>query len=208
MPSTLQRRIAILKNAAVAGKVHAFEEFESNVPYMYLDVAGQVTVGIGHAILSEEAACQLPFKSADGTPASREVIVAAFKKIHSGRQAQREKAKPASSFAGLTDLILAETDIYRLAQQDIASHEHLLRGKFPDYDRYPAAVQEALLDMIFSMGLNKLMTGCPRFVAAVRAQDWATAAAHSGRRQVQGSRNLAIAGKLRSAAGNGATAAR
>ena len=89
MPSTLQRKIAILKNAAVAGKVHAFEEFESNVPYMYLDVAGQVTVGIGHAILSEEAACQLPFKSADGTPASREVIVAAFKKIHSGRQAQR-----------------------------------------------------------------------------------------------------------------------
>ena len=197
MPTTLQRKIAILKNTVVAGKVHAFEEFESYVPYMYLDVSGQVTVG-----------CQLPFVTPDGRPASREAIAEAYKKVHALRSAQREKAKTAGYFSGITGLVLGEADIYRLAQQDIAAHERLLRGKFTDYDRYPAAVQEALLDMVFSMGINKLMTGYPKFVAAVRARDWAAAAANSGRRQVQLSRNLAIENRLRGAVRAGDLAAR
>jgi len=208
MPTTLQRKIAILKNTVVASKVHAFEEFESYVPYMYLDVSGQVTVGIGHGVLSAEAAGQLPFVTADGRPASREAIAEAYKKVHALRSAQREKARTAGYFSGITGLVLGEADIYRLAQQDIAAHERLLRGKFADYDRYPAAVQEALLDMVFSMGINKLMTGYPKFVAAVRARDWAAAAANSGRRQVQLSRNLAIENRLRGAVRAGDLAAR
>lgn len=199
MATTLQRKIEILKNTAMARKVHLTEGFEDYVPHMYLDVSGQVTVGIGHGILSDSAAAQLPFKLADGKAASADAIKQEFRTLHAHRDAQREKARTAKHFQGMTTLALGEADIYKLAQQDIEAHERLLRPKFPEYDKYPTGVQEVLLDMVFSMGINKLITGYPKFVTAVRKKDWKTAAEHCGRRQVQRSRNLAVETRLRNA---------
>lgn len=204
MATSLQRKIDILKNVAIAQKVHLTEGFEDYVPHMYLDVSGQVTVGIGHGILNDGAAAQLPFKRADGKAATAEEIKKAYQTIHAHRSAQRENAKSAKHFEGMTSLVLGEADIYKLAQQDIEVHERILRPKFPEYDKYPAGVQEVLLDMVFSMGINKLMTGYPKFVTAVRKKDWKTAAENCGRRQVQRSRNLAVETRLRNAAGVGA----
>lgn len=204
MATSLQRKIDILKNVAIAQKVHLTEGFEDYVPHMYLDVSGQVTVGIGHGILNDGAAAQLPFKRADGKAATAEEIKKAYQTIHAHRSAQRENAKSAKHFESMTSLVLGESDIYKLAQQDIEVHERILRPKFPEYDKYPAGVQEVLLDMVFSMGINKLMTGYPKFVTAVRKKDWKTAAENCGRRQVQRSRNLAVETRLRNAAGVGA----
>ena len=200
MATSLQRKIDILKNVAIAQKVHLTEGFEDYVAHMYLDVSGQVTVGIGHGILSAPAACLLPFKKADGKGAGADEVSKAFNAVHAHRASQREKAKVAKHFATMTDLVLGEADIYKLAQQDIEVHERILRPKFPEYDKYPAGVQEVLLDMVFSMGINKLMTAYPKFVTAVRKKDWKTAAENCGRRQVQRSRNLAVETRLRNAA--------
>ncbi len=200
MATSLQRKIDILKNVAIAQKVHLTEGFEDYVPHMYLDVSGQVTVGIGHGILGAPAACTLPFKHGDGKAATQDEITKEYQAIHAHRNAQREKAKTAKHFQGMTSLVLGEADIYKLAQLDIEVHERILRPKFPEYDKYPAGVQEVLLDMVFSMGINKLMTGYPKFVTAVRKKDWKTAAENCGRRQVQRSRNLAVETRLRNAA--------
>lgn len=201
MATSLQRKIEILKNVAIAQKVHLTEGFEDYIPHMYLDVSGQVTVGIGHGILSASAATALPFKQADGKAATAADIAKAYEAIHAHRNEQRENAKAAKHFEGMTSLVLGETDIYKLAQQDIEVHERILRPKFPEYDKYPSAVQEVLLDMVFSMGINKLITGYPKFVTAVRKKDWRSAAENCGRRQVQRSRNLAVETRLRNAAG-------
>ena len=196
----MQRKIDILKNVAIAQKVHLTEGFEDYVPHMYLDVSGQVTVGIGHGILSAAAACLLPFKAVAGKAATADEITKEYQTIQGHRSAQREKAKTAKHFQAMTALVLEEAEIYKLAQRDIEAHERILRPKFAEYDKYPAGVQEVLLDMVFSMGINKLINGYPKFVTAVRKKDWKTAAENCGRRQVQRSRNLAVETRLRNAA--------
>lgn len=199
MPTPLTRKIAILKDHAMAGKVHSAEEFESFVPHMYLDVVGQVTVGIGHGILSASAASAIAFKKANGAAASSSEITAEFEKLRGMAAAQREKPKPARSFEGLTTLRVDEATIYDLAADDIRGKEKDIKRHFPDYDTYPQSVKEAMLDMVFSMGIGKLLRSYPSFCAAVRKHDWKSAAEHSNRKQVQTRRNLTVKEKLSSA---------
>lgn len=196
MPTPLSKKISILKDQAIAGKVHAAEEFESFVPHMYLDVVGQVTVGIGHGILSAAAACAIPFKKANGSPASAGEVTKEFNALSAQSASQRDKPRPAKHFEGLTSLRIDEATVYQLAAMDIAAKEKDIRRNFPEYDSYPAAVQEVLLDMVFSMGIGKLLRGYPTFCAAVKKKDWKAAAAHSNRRQVQIRRNTTVKEKL------------
>ena len=199
MPTPLSKKITILKDQALAGKVHAAEEFESFVPHMYLDVVGQVTVGIGHGILSGAAASDIPFKKADGSPATEGEITKEFNALSAQSASQREKPKSAKHFESLTTLHIDEAAVYNLAARDIGAKEKDIKRNFPEYDSYPPAVQEAILDMVFSMGMGKLLRGYPSFCAAVKKKDWKAAAEHSNRRQVQVKRNTSVKDKLASA---------
>ncbi len=196
MPTPLARKIALLKDQALASKVHSAEEFESFVTHMYLDVVGQVTVGIGHGVLSAASACAIGFKKADGTPASAGEITAEYNKLHAMTAAQREKPRTAKYFEGITALRIDESTAYNLAADDIRAKEKDIKRHFPDYDSYPLGVKEAILDMVFSMGIGKLLRSYPGFCAAVRQRDWKAAAGHSNRRQVQSRRNLTVKEKL------------
>ncbi len=201
MPTPLSRKITLLKDHVMASKVHSAEEFESFVTHMYLDLVGQVTIGIGHGILSAAAAGLIPFKKADGSRASANEIAAEFAKLHGMAAGQRDAPKAASSFEGITALRIDEETIYDLAADDIRAKEKDIKRHFTDYDSYPQSVKEALLDMVFSMGMGKLLRSYPSFCAAVRKHDWKAAADQSNRKQVQTKRNIAVKEKLSSAGG-------
>lgn len=52
---------------------------------------------------------------------------------------------------------------------------------FPDFPNYGAGPQQAVLDMTYNLGLTGLLEKFPRCTAAIRAQDWASAAIQSRR---------------------------
>ena len=67
-----------------------------------------------------------------------------------------------------------------------------LKLKFFKFDSYPMTAQFALLDMVFNLGTNGLVTKFPSFKKAVEAEDWATAAKESNRPQVSAARNATV----------------
>jgi GH24 family phage-related lysozyme (muramidase) len=75
------------------------------------------------------------------------------------------------------------------------------RGYLHDFDQFPLAVQMALFDLIFNLGPNRLVNVFVRLDVAIRAEDWAQAAAESNRPQVQPDRNLYVRQLFLTAAG-------
>ena len=55
--------------------------FEGRVPWMYLDCKGLVTTGVGNLIEPASEACKLPWLHSDGTPASKDEIVAEWQLV-------------------------------------------------------------------------------------------------------------------------------
>ena len=67
---------------AVANKwLSINSQWEGYLPYMYLDVRGLVTTGMGNLIDPISLATALPWQRADGSPASQSEIVAAWQAV-------------------------------------------------------------------------------------------------------------------------------
>ncbi|MFF3708885.1 lysozyme family protein [Streptomyces phaeochromogenes] len=151
--------------------------FEASIPHLYLDTVGAVTVGVGHMLPSADAAAAVDLlRNSDGKPATEAEKRADFTSV-----AQRVKGKPASFYKQYTQLHLAPATIEAILRDDVDRVRTGLRSRLPDWDTYPVAVQEALLDMAFNLGENGLFTKFPHFITAVRAKNWRTAAAQSKR---------------------------
>jgi len=78
--------------------------------------------------------------------------------------------------------------------------EAAVKDKFSDYEKYPKSAQEAVTDMAYNLGLNGLLTKFPKFVDAVKKQDWDQAAQESKRKGVGFERNQAVRELLEQAA--------
>jgi Ca2+-binding RTX toxin-like protein len=70
-----------------------------------------------------------------------------------------------------------------------ARYRQVAVNAFPDFDEYPLKVQEAIFDMAYNLGG---FGAFPTFSAAVRRQDWVTAARESNRPQVGELRNRVV----------------
>lgn len=146
--------------------------FEGVVPHMYLDIRGLVTVGIGNLIDPVSIAIGLRFCKADGSIASPAEISDEWHCVKSSDTA----AKGAAACAAFTTLHLTQEDIAALVDNTGRSFEILLRGVFLEWDEWPEQAQLATLGVAWAVGVAKISTGFPLFVAACRRQDWATAA--------------------------------
>ena len=159
------------------------EEFEGTIPWMYRDTVGKVTVGVGLMLPDAEAACRLPFQ-VGGAAATEAEIAAEFARVDvlpMGRAAlfYRATGKPE----------LEKADIDRLLRTVLTGFEGRLREALPQYDALPDGVKMALLDMIYNLGPAGLLKGFPKMLDAVRAGDWARAAACCERRGPGAARN-------------------
>jgi peptidoglycan hydrolase-like protein with peptidoglycan-binding domain len=148
-----------------ASVLKAFEpfstKFEGFLPYMYLDIKGLVTTGMGNLIDPIGPALGLPWRRSDGSLASQDEIRAAWNAV----KARIDLApKFGQAFAGVTTLRLDNEGIEQLIARKLKENEGYLRTKFPGYDTWPADAQLGLHSMAWAMGPGFKF---PAFEAAV-----------------------------------------
>lgn len=151
--------------------------FEGNIPFMYRDTAGWVTVGVGQMLPDLNAAKKIPFETPLGAKATADEIETDYKRVHA-----ITAGLPAAQYRAQSSLLLDEsyiesTLLKKLKESDVALRRHYVR-----YDTFPEPVKLALLDMIYNLGPSKLFGQFPAFEKAVNAQDWKTAADQSHRK--------------------------
>lgn len=144
---------------SVQSQFRAFNEpFEGAIPYMYLDVLGLVTVGVGNLIDPVTVATALPFRfkhkpgvATPGALATKEQITAEWHKLKSNASLAH---KGHCACAPITDLELDEAGIDAVIGQRLAQNESYLKRQphFKDFDTWPADGQLALLSMAWAMG--------------------------------------------------------
>ncbi len=169
-------------------------KFEGCVPYMYRCTGGEVTIGVGHAILDAAGAGSLNWQI-DGAPATPEQAQADWAKV-----AAAGKGMVASAYAGLTQCRMTDDEISRLVETDIQLFAAQLQTALPGWSSYPEPVQEALFDMAYNLGIGGLLK-FSKMLAAVNAGDWNTAAAQCHRRGISEDRNRETAQLFLEAAG-------
>jgi hypothetical protein len=149
--------------------------FEGYVHWMYLDVKGLVTIGIGNLINSPETVGPLPFTDkTSGAKATRAEILTEWNAI---RARQDLKNHRYTAFEPLTRLRLSDDAIADLVRARLGGNEDVLRNTFQDWDSFPADAQLGVLSLAWAVGAA-FAPKWPNFTAACRAADWSAAAGH------------------------------
>lgn len=153
---------------------------ELYVPYMYLDRKGYVTVGIGHLLETAEDAKKLRFfERGTNKPAHPQHVENAFNKVKNSGLTGSEY----HVFKPLTSIEVSEADAVNQAMKhlEVFLNELKRQSFFREFDTFPVAAKMGLLDMIYTLGLTKLLGKFKIFNPAVRRRDWKMAALESDR---------------------------
>jgi GH24 family phage-related lysozyme (muramidase) len=145
--------------------------FEDDIPFMYRDKKGWVTVGVGQMIRDVNAAQRYPFETPLGAKATAAQIESDYRRVHAipaGLYAHRYRSD--------SSLLLSEEYIQALLLTRLKEFDIALRSHYRRYDTFPEPVKLALLDMIYNLGGPKLFGSFTEFEKAVNAQDWKSAA--------------------------------
>jgi GH24 family phage-related lysozyme (muramidase) len=165
--------------------VKYLREHEGVVSYMYLDVVGLVTIGVGFMLPSPDAAEALNLVCRDTrAPASAEQKRQDWESVHT-----QAKAKLAAAYKPFTKLDLPDSEIDSELAKRLNDFTKNLNNRFPEFTAFPATVQIGLLDMIYSLGPRGLYHGYPKLCAAAETLDWKTCAEQSSRGNVSGKRD-------------------
>ena len=156
----------------------ASKDCEGNIPYMYLDTGGKVTIGIGHLLTLEYARTRSFIFRKTGMTATPDQVAAEYTKI---QNLVKLIGKAAERFEPHTELILNRGEVEQIFDEDITHKrdENHNEGKtltlkriLPDIESYPWSARLALLDLVFNGGLR---TKTPLFIAA-KNREWGKAA--------------------------------
>lgn len=158
--------------------------FESIVPWMYLDTSGIVTAGAGFALESREEAQSLSFLTPAGAQATAEQIAADYDRVKAMRLGLLAKA-----YRCPTSVQLSNEVVNTILGQRLENAVVNLRHVFPAFNGYPLSGQIALTDMMYNLGLGRVgppATGFHEYhhILAALTQtppDWKTAAANCAR---------------------------
>ncbi|MDQ2711170.1 MAG: hypothetical protein M3Y24_02860 [Acidobacteriota bacterium] len=160
-------------------------ENEGNLPHMYLDTVGRVTIGVGHMIPACAAAQQLQFvMRGTSQNATYDQIAQDYNSVHDQRSGMR-----ADLYSSFTRLEMTPVVVTNLLTKDIAVMESGVRLSFRGYDSYPSSAQDALLDMAFNLGVSGLIIKFPRLKLAAESSDWHVCALQCQRSGISQDRN-------------------
>lgn len=169
--------------------------FEGFVEHFYLDSKGKVTLGYGRMVADADAAAALPMKDGGRDAADK------AKRDEWALIKSKPAGHPASYYKQFTKLTIPMDKAKALLRSDLEGAAADLKIRFSKLDDYPEDAQDALLDMMFNLGLTRFTRAkWPGLFAAVEKQDWKAAAAESNRPDVQPARNAAIRALFSSAA--------
>jgi hypothetical protein len=156
--------------------------FEGRVPYMYLDIKGLVTVGVGNLIDPVEVAQALPFRfknkpgiNAPGSPATADQIAVEWQTIKNDPTLATKGYKACEP---IITLELSDDAIDSLILDRLMHNESFLKRQpwFQGFDTWPADAQLALLSMAWAMGPAG-PGAFPNFRVACQNLDFSKAAA-------------------------------
>lgn len=193
-----------LASEEAADYVDALERWEGLTDYLYLDVKGLPTCGMGHLCKTERDALGLPWE-VDGRPATAAEVRAQFAAVAAAPvrlNTDGQNTCGASFYEGFSTMRLPGGYARQLAAQRL-EQEFLpaLRADFPGFDAFPPSAREALVDMAYNLGAHALPVKFPTLTRAVNAGDFAAAARASHRRApTREERNVYVADLLMSAA--------
>ena len=166
---------------SVRNRLSSFlKDYEGKVGYMYLDVKGLVTVGVGHLIDPVNRATSLKFgyKGSPGSSASAGEVAAEWQLVKSRKDLAPQGS---AAFAPITKLELSDAGIEQMVLQAAGAIEDYIksnasaRAYYADWDRWPADAQLGFLGVAWG-GIPLPQFGWHRFPEACKAQDWASAA--------------------------------
>jgi len=172
----------------VAEKNHLFQEiFEGRERFLYLDVYGWVTIGVGCKLDPVEMALSVPFVDAmTGEKASEALIRSDWQAV---KDARHLLGRPAAAFERLTTVRLTDPAIDELARRRTAEFWREIKRNpgLDQADTWPADAQLAVLSLAWAVGPSAFKTtatqkGWPRFVAHMASNRFALAAGESGLR--------------------------
>ena len=174
-----------MKDAVRDAFVPFTAKFEGIVPWLYQDVKGLVSIGIGNLVDPIALAMDLPFvRVSDGRPATREQIADEWQRVKT--QPPDAQGRTAAQLGHLytkqvTTLRLMDDGIRKLVAGKLAQNEACLLTGFPDFKDWPADAQLATLSMAWAVGpaFWEPRAGrnyWPRLTAALRDQDFRMAA--------------------------------
>ncbi len=168
-------------------------QYEGVVPHLYLDSLGNVTVAVGHLLptylTGEDMILVLDGRFVTSERRRKEwELVKALEPNHLPEY-----------YAERTTLRMPQFAIDDLLDADVAAKAKELATAFPNWQTFPEAAQEALLDMAFNLGTEGLRLKFPRLCAAAEEGKWGVAAEESHRQGIAEERNQATAELFRMA---------
>ena len=157
--------------------ISATKLYEGEVPYMYLDAKGLVTVGVGFYMPTRNDATKFAFNKPDGNDATGDEIAEDYAIVQ-----KMDTNRIASYYQRPEGLTMTKDAINTKLAEEIEIFGGELVGLYDDFDGFPENVQQALFDMIFNLGITNLRKGWPSFNKALVNADWTEAAQQSHRR--------------------------
>jgi hypothetical protein len=148
---------------------------EGRVPWMYLDIKGLVTTGVGNLIDPVGLALKLPFvHKGDGSPGSEVEIRAEWQRLKDDQSLAQKGYKACE---GITELRLTDAAIDQIVLTKFDGNDRVLRQAFSNWSDWPADAQLGAHSIAWA-GAG-FPTKWTNFRTAAEARDWKTAAAQS-----------------------------
>jgi GH24 family phage-related lysozyme (muramidase) len=168
-----------MQNGAAAAWYAFTKGYEGEIPFMYLDTRGLVTVGIGNLIDPVASARGLPFQfkarntlsQKPGQRATHAEIEAEWNRLKNNPQRAALMQHGHKLCASQTNLELSSANLTALFQSKTNSNETYLRGVYPSFARWPADAQLAVMSMAWALG-PAFHKKWPRFHAACMKGDF------------------------------------
>ena len=154
-------------------------KYEGKVNFMYLDVKGLVTIGIGNLIDPINMAYKLEFKYKGGGGAVGQNVVQTEWQTVKGRKDLISKGSAA--FDAITKLQLTDKGIETMVKQHAGAIENYITTNssaskfYSNWHNWPADAQLGFLGVAWG-GIPLPQFGWHKFPAACQAEDWDTAA--------------------------------
>lgn len=162
--------------AALAMWLDLTRDLEGVCPWLYLDVKGYVTIGIGNKVdpVGDLWTAGLDFRMGSRS-ATDEEVWEAWARVKSRQDWKKRGGK---CFASLTAPRATAESIDRLVSRTASRMFASLAGYFPELPGWPDSAQVAIMLMAWALGEHFPATW-PKFSAACRRLDFAAAAAES-----------------------------
>ncbi len=138
-----------MKPSVEAGFVGFSAPLEGVIRWMYLDVKGLVTVGIGNLIDPVSLAFDVPFVWSDGRVATRSEIQGEWLKIKSTKSLAKAGYRAAEN---VSKLRLTDEGVEALVSRVLHQFDGELVRRYPEFDSWPADAQMATIAMAWACG--------------------------------------------------------